>query len=360
MEIMRLVRTYNQKGLTLDKALSVITMPRSTYYQAIKSELERPAAQKVGRPASTHTMYWNGKDWDHHPNDQVVTRIRSLFANPLVDYGYLKVTDGLGNQGYFINHKKVYRLMQEARLLRTDRIGRPLHSKTRVKQKMVVPEAPFEYFEMDIKQVYLSGCDRNAYVLTIIDVYTRLAMGYYVGFQLSQYAVIGLWNKVLQTGLVVIDLPNGRRIIVRSDNGSQFIAYSVAAFMEERAINHEFTHVASPEENGHIEAFHSIVEDAVDGYDFETLEDLQSFLKDFYKFYNHERLHSSICNLSPSDFYLLWNKDLIREQMHRGRKTYHLKINRYLLNGVIGIREPECSKCLLLDSLPVSEIKAPQ
>ncbi len=360
MEIMRLVRTYNQKGLTVDRALMVMMMPRSTYYQLIKSELGRSTAQKVGHPPSTHTMYWNTKDWEHHPNDEVVGRIRSLFANPLVDYGYLKVTDGLGNQGYFINHKKVYRLMREARLLRADRIGRPRHSKVRVKQKVVVPEAPFEYFEMDIKQVYLSGCNRNAYVLTILDVYTRLAMGYYVGFQLSQYAVIGLWSKVLQTGLVIIELPNGRRITVRSDNGSQFIAYAVAGFMNSKTINHEFTHVASPEENGHIEAFHSIIEDAIDGYEFEDLDELESFLKDYYKFYNHERLHSSTCNLSPSDFYLLWTKDLIREQMHRGRKSYQLKIKRYLLNGVIGIREPECSKCLLLDSLPVCEIKAPQ
>lgn len=279
MEVMELVRTYNQKGLTVDKALSVAMMPHSTYYQVIKSELERPAAEKAGRPASTHTMYWTGRDWDKHPNDQVIAQIRILFDNPLVDYGYLKVTDGLGNQGYFINHKKVYRLMKEARLLRGDRIGRPLQPQARIQNRMVVPGAPFEYFEMDIKQAYLSGCGRNAYILTIIDVYTRLAMGYYIGFQLSQYAVIGLWTKVLETGLVVIGLPDGRRIVVRTDNGSQFIAHSVASFMKQREIDHEFTHVASPEENGHIEAFHSILENAIDGYDFDSLGDLESFLK---------------------------------------------------------------------------------
>lgn len=354
---MDLVRTYNQKGLAVDKALSVAMIPHSTYYQMIKSELTRPDAQKVGRPPSTHTLYWTGKDWDKHSNDRVLSQIRALFDNPLVDYGYLKVTDGLGNQGYFINHKKVYRLMKEARLLRGNRIGRPLEPKTRIQNKMVVPGAPFEYFEMDIKQVYLSGCGRTAYILTILDVFTRLAMGYYVGFQLSQYAVTGLWNKVLQTGLVVFELPDGRRIVVRSDNGSQFIAHSVASFMHQRDIDHEFTHVASPEENGHIEAFHSIVENAIDGYEFDSLSDLEIFLKEFYHFYNHQRLHSSTCNLSPVDFYLLWKKDLIAEQMYRGRKVFYLKIKRYLLNGVIGIREPECSKCLLLDMLPVNEIK---
>jgi transposase InsO family protein len=354
---MELVRAYNRKGLTIENALEVVMMPHSTYYHVIKSELERPEPRRAGRPASVDTLYWTGDDWRRHPNDMVIAKIKELFNNPLVDYGYLKVTDGLGNQGYWINHKKVYRIMKEERLLRGDRIGRPLEVGVRVQNKMVVPAVPFEYFEMDIKSIYLIGCERIAYVLTIIDVYTRLAMGYYMGLQLSQHAVIGLWRAIIETGLVSTDLEDNRRITIRSDNGSQFIAKSVVTFMEKNDFLHEFTHVASPEENGHIEAFHAIVENAVDGHDFEGLSDLDDFFKTFYQFYNQDRLHSSTCNLSPRNFYLLWDRDLIGERMIRGRKTFYLKIKRYLLKSTIGISEPECSKCPLLSQLPVRKIK---
>ena len=34
---------------------------------------------------------------------------------PLVDYGYRKCHSALGNACYYINHKKVYRLMKESR-----------------------------------------------------------------------------------------------------------------------------------------------------------------------------------------------------------------------------------------------------
>ena len=44
---MELVRTYNQQGLTVAKALSVAMMPHNTYYQMIKSELTRPEGTKV-------------------------------------------------------------------------------------------------------------------------------------------------------------------------------------------------------------------------------------------------------------------------------------------------------------------------
>lgn len=49
-------------------------------------------------------------------------------------------------------------------------------------------------------------------------------------------------------------------VILRNDNGSQFIAHSVRNFLKSSEIKQEFTHVATPEENSYIEDFHSILE----------------------------------------------------------------------------------------------------
>ncbi|WP_461051630.1 hypothetical protein [Spirosoma arcticum] len=49
-------------------------------------------------------------------------------------------------------------------------------------------------------------------------------------------------------------------VILRNDNGSQFIAHSVRNFLKSSEVKQEFTHVATPEENFYIEAFHSILE----------------------------------------------------------------------------------------------------
>jgi hypothetical protein len=56
-------------------------------------------------------------------------------------------------------------------------------------------------------------------------------------------------------------------ISIRNDNGSQFLANKVRIFWNEMGINQEFTHIATPEENSDIEAFHSIMErELVSGY----------------------------------------------------------------------------------------------
>jgi putative transposase len=48
-------------------------------------------------------------------------------------------------------------------------------------------------------------------------------------------------------------------VTIINDNGSQFITNRVKQYLRSAEANQEFTHVATPEENSYIEAFHSIV-----------------------------------------------------------------------------------------------------
>jgi len=49
-------------------------------------------------------------------------------------------------------------------------------------------------------------------------------------------------------------------IVIRNDNGSQFIAHSVRRYLKYRGISQQFTHIATPEENAYFEALHSTLE----------------------------------------------------------------------------------------------------
>jgi putative transposase len=49
-------------------------------------------------------------------------------------------------------------------------------------------------------------------------------------------------------------------MIIRTDNGSQFVAHESRAFLAQNGIVQEFTQLATPEENGHIEMFHETPE----------------------------------------------------------------------------------------------------
>ena len=96
------------------------------------------------------------------------------------------------------------------------------------------------------------------------------------------------------------DMPDG--VTVRSDNGSQFESEVVRSYFAEQGTIHEFTKPATPEQNAHIEAYHSILQRAVcDQYLFTDLDHARDTLDRFRDFYNFERLHSGIGYRPPSE-----------------------------------------------------------
>ena len=99
-------------------------------------------------------------------NDMVIQHVKKIQSDPDTDYGHRKMTTALMIAGYHINHKKLYRLMKDAQLLKEPhrRTGR-----TFVKYRTVMPEGPLEVLEMDIKQVWVTWENRYAFILTVID-----------------------------------------------------------------------------------------------------------------------------------------------------------------------------------------------
>ncbi len=126
--------------------------------------------------------------------------MKSLLDKPLTDYGYHRMTGALQLAGFYINHKKVYRLMKSAKLLRPTQ---PKTPKEYVKYRVVYPEGPLRLMEMDIKQVWVEGLRPpvGGYVLTILDVFTRCALYWEVGFGMKQGQVKSAWQQVIELHL---------------------------------------------------------------------------------------------------------------------------------------------------------------
>src|SRR5690625_6365556 len=78
------------------------------------------------------------------------------------------MTAYLQRDGYIINHKKVYRIMDQTNLLQ-QRVPRNHTGKKFVKFRKVETTRPFECLEMDIKVVWIPQAGKNAYLLSILE-----------------------------------------------------------------------------------------------------------------------------------------------------------------------------------------------
>ncbi len=257
--------------------------PHSTFYY-------RSTEGKRGAKPSTHTLR---TDSSRVSNAPVVEEIKKILSQEFICYGYEKTTWELHDRGYIINKKKVYRLMKEEHLLlRHDRIA-TTGRRQFVRTGRIEADNPLQYPVMDIKYVRIQGERRNAYLLTVLDVFSRKVPAHSCKFSIKQTDVVLLLDGIVQNY-------HTQGLVIRNDNGSQFLAHSVRRYLKSKGISQEFTHVATPEENAYIEALHSVLEkELIRRYRFDSIHYAKWKISDYYKTYNSKRKHRSLKRKTP-------------------------------------------------------------
>lgn len=269
-------------------------VPRSVFYYRKKDG-------KPGVPPSTHTFKQDGSRVE---NSQVIEDIKKILQEEYVTYGYDMVTEELRGKEYIINPKKTYRLMGENNLL----LGKRIHTTGKrdfVKFRKMKARYPMEYLCMDIKYVWVEGERRNYYLLTVLDVYSRKAIAHIFLPSIRKHHVIALFMRLASQYDV-------RGVIVRNDNGSQFIANSVRKYLKELQMRQEFTHISTPQENGYIEGFFSnLRRDVLSKMIFESYYEAKIKIDGYMNFYNCKRRHRSIGKITPQE---KWNQYMEKKQ----------------------------------------------
>jgi putative transposase len=280
-----IINQYKEKTSVIALTTWVLYPKSSWYYKRIRG--------KRGISPSTHTQKTDGTKVI---NQSVLEDIKKILTGDLGYYGYEKTTWELHDLGYIINKKKVYRLMKEANLLLIrERIT--THEKRQFIQfRCINAQRPLEYMCMDIKYVYIDSEKRFGYLLTVMDVCTRFVLGNILKYSIKKTDVVLLLYGILR-GLKT------KGIIIRNDNGSQFLAYIVREFLEGMKVIQEFTHIASPEENSYIESLHSNLErELLIRNWFESIYHARMMIQDYYRIYNFRRKHRALRRRSPYQY----------------------------------------------------------
>ena len=307
-------------GMRRDKALEITGLTKNQFYYVQKGT-------KPGRRASDVTLWRDPSSMISYEvdNADVVQKIVEIKLNPDLPNWYRMIAVTLQILGYYINHKKVYRLMLEYILLEQPRkrTGREF-----VKYRRVAPHKPLEVIEMDIKYEWIYGKRKYAYILTVIDTFTRYVLHWDVGYTMKSHQIKAVWEYIVANYLQPAEvLKNGLEIEVRNDNGKQFNSNLIIDFFKENYLNQVFTHPYTPEENGHIESFHNTLGKALKKDQFTTLKMLEQRLKKFYTCYNNDRSHSSIKGIAPAKFWALYELNKIEViPLEKRRIKFELKV----------------------------------
>lgn len=231
---------------------------------------------------------------------QIEEYIMELVEGEAFGYGYYKIHIMLErNYNLVINPKKVYRLCRKLDILKPQRQKKVKYPRRIARNRKIT--ASNQLWEVDIKYGYITGEDKFFYILSYLDVFDRNIIDYHIGLNCTgRDAAFTLRNALKRRN---ID-PKESNLVVRSDNGPQFISHIFEEACIELGIEHERIPVKAPNKNAHIESFHRILEDdCLSINEFETYAKAFMAVVDFMDFYCNTRIHSSIKYLPPAEYY---------------------------------------------------------
>ena len=230
------------------------------------------------------------------------TRARIRYIAPeRPTYGYRRVLAILRNQGTAVNQKTVRKVLKD------NKLNLPV-SKHRGRTKtrnLFHPHGPDQLWQTDI--TYIPTESGMTYLMCIKDCFTKEWQGYHYSRScMARDAIRSVENAVLMAfnGTVPEDL------LLRTDNGPQYISKEFRSAMKSLGIKLEYIQKHTPEDNGDIESFHnSIKTDYIWPNEFRDFHDASIAIGEAFTDYNECRPHSSIDYLPPMEFRRRFLKD---------------------------------------------------
>lgn len=231
----------------------------------------------------------------HGRDDGPLARRLTALAHAKRRLGYRGAWALLRRDGESVNHKRVHRLWKLLGL------GLPRKRKRRRGRKGAVPLAarfPRHVWTYDfVCDATVDG--RRLRCLTLIDEFTRQCMAIEVDRRLPASRVIEVLARAIEH--------HGAPVYLRSDNGPEFIAKSLRAWLTLRGITTHYIEPGSPWQNAFGESFNDKFRaECLNMEVFDTLAEAQVLIELYRVYYNKERPHMGLGYLTPAECEAKW------------------------------------------------------
>lgn len=137
-------------------------------------------------------------------------------------------------------------------------------------------------------------------ILNVVDEFTRECVASHIARSIGSREVIKVLDELFET--------QGAPAIIRSDNGREFIADTVIAFLGDHGVTAAFIEKASPQQNCYVERFNGTMRrELLNGELFHSVLEARVMIHAFVQRYNHDRPHRSLKMQPPARFAQTWH-----------------------------------------------------
>jgi putative transposase len=314
MEVIRLVEG---SALSVKKTLSELEVPRSSFYRWYEA-YTREGYEGLSPQNAQKRRFWN-----RIPEGERERVVEVAIEQPALSPRELAwhITD---REGWFVSESSVYRILKSYDLVASPNfIVLSAASEFQHKTRRV-----HELWQTDFTWMKVIGWGWY-YLSTVLDDYSRYIIAWILSTGMAATDVQETLDRAIEnTGVTGVRVRHRPRLL--SDNGSAYISKELQTYLAEKEIAHTRGRPYHPMTQGKIERYHRTMKNVVTLQNYYAPFELERELERFVHWYNHERYHESLNNLTPADVYhgrtreLLTARELVKLQTLERRRRQNL------------------------------------
>ena len=311
-EKMEIIRTVEDSDLGVRTMLRELDVKSSTFYEWYRRYEEGGYDGLVNKKPNPK------KFWNRIPEvekEQVVAIALERAADSPRQLAW-HITD---TRGYFISESSVYRILKAHGLVPSPAyIVMAAADEFKDKTKRVN-----ELWQTDFTYLKIIGWGWY-YLGSVLDDYSRYIIAWKLFKTMSAGDVKELLDlAVAKTGIEKVAVRYRPRLL--SDNGPCYIADELRVYLAGKGMDHTRGAPYHPMTQGKIERYHLSMKTVIRLQQYYFPWELEQEIARFVHYYNNERYHESLNNVTPADVYLGRNGQIEERREQLKKQTLYLR-----------------------------------
>jgi len=320
-EKMEIIRLVENSPVSVTQTLTELGINRSTFYKWYERYIAEGYAGLANRYRPPR-QFWNKiPPWERERVVKIALEHPEKSPRELAWY----ITD---TQSYYISESTVYRILKAH-----DLVTSPVYTVISARDKFPQPtKAVNELWQTDFtwfKVVHWGWY----YLSTVLDDYSRYILAWRLCQGMATEDVQQTLDDAIHlTGIHQVKVVYRPRLL--SDNGPCYVAQALREYLTENGISHTRGKPYHPMTQGKIERYHRSMKNLLLLEHYYAPAELEKQIRVFVKYYNNQRYHESLDNVTPADVYYGRDREIRQRREEIKRKTMR---SRWNYNCSIGL-----------------------
>jgi transposase InsO family protein len=319
LEKREIIHMVDHSDLPVKQTLKELDVPRSSFYRWYQR------FQEDGLDGLNNQPPHEKRFWNRIPDsvkDQVV-ELALEYPDQSSRQLAWQFTD---ENEYFISESSVYRILKGF-----DLIEHPAFEVIPVKEKSENPTKRVnEMWQTDFTQFKILGWGWY-YLSTVLDDNSRDILAWKLTTTMNAKDVQDTLEIALKkAGIEKVKVRHRPRLL--SDNGPCYLSKELKTYLGCKEMKHIRSAPYHPMTQGKIERYHRSMKNVVKLRNYYYPWELDQAIEAFVEYYNNQRYHESLENLTPADVYfgrseeVLSKREKIKRETLQARKKFNLQL----------------------------------